>query len=261
MLTAQPAAAEAIIDAEQDPEVTADQHEGYGPQSPRDIDHPAGDNPQVFGLAPEATKMTLCNIHLHESAEHKGGDFTTPAKAASDTSGFRYDGTLTAAERAPLNIQIGQGENGELVPGDTIEAHFVYSTARATLGQGLGNCFTEATQNPQLRVEAVIAVLVNDADATDFTQLAQIEDQNGLAQLPNLPDDLGAPVVYNGSTTGPAYAQKASPIQVTWSVRPKVEKVDIRSLGAWLRDNPFLEVQAHGVRGLVTDPALLSQIE
>ena len=232
----------------------------YGPQSPRDLDQHAGANPQVFGLAPEASKMTLCNIHLHESAEHKGGDFTTPAGTAAG-GGFGYNGSLTKTELTPPPHKIGASDTGDLVPGDTIEAHFVYSTARATLGKGLASCFTKATQNPQLRVEAVVGVLVNDVNAVDFTQLTRIEETEGQNQLPNLPGDLGAPTVYNGSTTGTAYDDKSSPVQVTWSVRPKVAKIDIGSLDRWFQGNPFAETQAHGVRDLVTDPALLSQIE
>ena len=232
---------------------------GYGPQSPRDIDHHEGNNRQVFSFAPEAAQMTLCNIHLHESAEHKGGEFTRFATDGIAT-GFVYDGTLTPAERAPLDRIIGAGETGGLMPGDTVEVHFVYSTAHALPGHGLQSCFTEETQNPQLRVEAVIGVLVNDPAAGDFTRIARIEDIDGLNQLPDLPGDLGTPTVYNGSTTGEDYDLKGSPVQVTWSVRPKVAKIGIRSLATWFAENPFGENHAHHVRNLVTDPELLSQI-
>ena len=237
---------------------------GFGPQSPRDIDQHEGSNPQVFGFAPEATRMTLCNIHLHESAEHKGGEFTTYAgdrDARGDETGFKYDGTLSAAELAPLDHKVGEGENGDLIPGDTVEAHFVYSTAQATPGPGLTSCFTDAVHNPQLRVEAVVGVLVNDPDAADFVDMARFQNVGGLNQLPNLPGDLGMFMVYNGSTTGAVYDEKGSPVQVTWSVRPKVVKIDITSLDGWFKDNPFHEQSAHHVRNLVTDPALLSRIE
>ncbi|MBP9714737.1 MAG: hypothetical protein KBD60_13805, partial [Sterolibacterium sp.] len=50
---------------------------GFGPQSPRDIGVKDGNNLRAFGEAPAASEMTLCDIHLHENAEHKGGDFTT----------------------------------------------------------------------------------------------------------------------------------------------------------------------------------------
>lgn len=233
---------------------------GYGPQSPRDIDHHEDNNRQVFSFAPEAAQMTLCNIHLHESAEHKGGEFTTYA-GDGHGSGFSYDGTLTPAELAPVAAKVGDGENGDLAPGDTVEAHFVYSTAKAIPGPTLQSCFTEATHNPQLRVEAMIGVLVNDPDADDFTQIARFESLDGLNQLPDLPADLGAPTVYNGSTTGEDFDLKGSPVQVTWSVRPKVAKIDIGSLARWFADNPFQENHAHPVRNLVTDPDLLSQIE
>ncbi len=91
--------------------------------------------------------------------------------------------------------------------------------------------------------------------------MATIEQINGLNQVPNLPDTLGTPVVYEGSTTGPGYNEKGSPFQVTWSVRPQVAKVNIGSLGDWLEDNPFDEDHAHGVRNLVLNPDLLSAID
>jgi hypothetical protein len=47
-------------------------------------------------------------------------------------------------------------------------------------------------------------------------------------------------------------------LQVSWSVRPDVIKVDITSVGAWYADNIFGEDHAHGVRNLVLNPALLS---
>lgn len=61
----------------------------------------------------------------------------------------------------PVEIStVGDSEHGDSVPGDTIEIHFVYSTAQATLGPGLGTCLSDAIGNPQLRVEAVVGVLV-----------------------------------------------------------------------------------------------------
>ncbi len=52
---------------------------GFGPQSPRDIDQSYGVNQRVFGTAPNRSQLNLCNIHFHENAEHKGGNFTTYA--------------------------------------------------------------------------------------------------------------------------------------------------------------------------------------
>jgi len=174
-------------------------------------------------------------------------------------TGFKYNGDLTAAEMAPVGHKIGESEHGDLVPGDTIEIHFVHSTAQATLGSSLSTCLSEAIGNPQLRVETVVAVLVSDG-GTDFTKMAQIKEVNGLNQVPNLPNDTGTPVVYDGSTTGPSYNEKGSPFQVTWSVRPKVVKLNINSVDTWMKDNPFGEDHAHGVRNLVVNPDLLSQI-
>ncbi len=235
---------------------------GFGPQSPRDISSVHGTNSRSFGTAPEVEHMTLCDIHFHENAEHKGGQYTTYAGNGDGHgygTGFKYDGDLTEAELADIDVVVGESEHGDLVPGDTIEIHFVYSSAQATIGNGLGTCLSDAIGNPQLRVEAVVAVLVSEGGA-EFGEMANIEEYDGLNQVPNLPGDLGTPVVYNGSTTGPSYNEKGSPFQVTWSVRPEVIKLNIGSVDAWLHDNPFEEDHAHGVRNLVMNPDLLSPI-
>jgi hypothetical protein len=49
----------------------ANQCIGAGPQSPRDIDNPAGSNSVKFETAPLIEEMNLCNIHFHRNAEHK----------------------------------------------------------------------------------------------------------------------------------------------------------------------------------------------
>ena len=68
---------------------------GYGPQSPRDIGSDAGSNPRVFEAAPSYRQMNLCNIHFHEGAEHKGGQFTKYAGNGDGEgygSGYLYSG-------------------------------------------------------------------------------------------------------------------------------------------------------------------------
>lgn len=104
-------------------------------------------------------------------------------------------------------------------------------------------------------------VLVNDPEAMDFVDLAKVEVVDGYWQAPNIPGSTGAPITYLGSTTGPDDNEKPSPFQVTWSVRPQVIKVDINSVSAWYQDNIFDEHHAHGVRNLVENPALLSEIQ
>jgi hypothetical protein len=237
---------------------------GAGPQSPRDIGNKTGSNRRKFGNAPVRQAMNLCNIHLHKNAEHRGGDFTTYAGNGDGTgngTGYRYDGKLTKAELAPFMAAPDASEHGNIATGDTIEIHFVYSGADVSPGATLAACTSEAITNPQLRVETIVAVLVNDHAAADFVQLAAVQMDNGYFQVPNLPENLGDPVNYAGSTTGPDYNEKASPFQVTWNVRPKVLKIDIKSVAAWLGKNPFNEEHAHGVRNLVLDPELLSPID
>lgn len=195
----------------------ATSEKGFGPQSPRDIDAHIGTNNRTFSQAPAVTEMALCDIHLHENAEHKGGEFTTFAGNGDGHgygTGFKYDGSLTDEELSPIDYVVGDSEHGNLAPGDTIEIHFVHSSAQATIGNSLGTCLSDAIGNPQLRVEAVVAVLVTVGGA-DFTEMAMISELNGLNQVPNLPTNLGTPVVYAGSTTGPSYNEKGSLFQVT----------------------------------------------
>ena len=113
---------------------------------------------------------------------------------------------------------------------------------------------------PELRVEAQVFVLVNDPNALDFGKLAEHGQKNGLHQALNIPADTGRPVQYAGSTTGPSYNEVGSPFQVSWSVRPKVAKVNIASVGEWCKGNAFDEDHAHGVRNLVTNLELLAPI-
>lgn len=234
---------------------------GFGPQAPRDIDSVEGRNPVIFSAAPPRQQMNLCNIHFHKNAEHMGGEFTTYAGNGNGhgyLSGYRYSGTLTPLEVRPLNEEICPSEHGGLYPGDTIEVHYVYSTARVLPGPTLKSCLSDSINNPQLRVEAQVYVLVNDDEAADFKKLTRHGVVNGYQQALNIPDYTGQPVEYEGSTTGPGYNEKGSPFQVTWSVRPKVARVNIRSVGKWCKGNAFKEDHAHGVRNLVINPDLLS---
>ncbi|GGY47529.1 hypothetical protein GCM10011297_20420 [Bacterioplanes sanyensis] len=240
------------------------QGKGFGPQSPRDIDNGTGNNAIQFGPAPAFTQMNLCNIHFHKNAEHKGGEFTRYAGDGDGQgfgTGYQYTGQLSAAELAPTTQPVCPSTHGGLVPGDTIELHYVHSTAQVRPGPTLGACLSDAIKNPQLRVETQVYVLVNDDSAADFTELTAIGERNGYHQALNIPSDTGIPVQYAGSTTGPGYNEKGSPFQVSWSVRPEVKKVNIESVGRWCGNNVFNEDHAHGVRNLVTNPELLSNIQ
>jgi len=236
---------------------------GFGPQSPRDIDAKAGSNARIFSAAPAHTAMNLCNIHFHKNAEHKGGEFTTYAGNGDGhgyLSGYKYNGTLTAAELAPAKHEICPSAHGALSSGDTIEVHYVHSTADITPGPTLGSCLSESIGNPQLRVETQVYVLVNDKNALDFGKLTDISTKGKGAQATGIPSNTGAAVQYTGSTTGPGYNEKGSPYQVSWSVRPNVAKVNIETVGDWCKGNVFNEDHAHGVRNLVQNPDLLSEI-
>lgn len=236
---------------------------GFGPQSPRDIDKVDGSNAVTFATAPHHTEMNLCNIHFHKNAEHRGGEFTQYAGNGDGQgfhSGFKYSGQLSQSETEPTNGAICPSKHGGLHPGDTIEVHYVHSTANVTPGPTLGACLNDATKNPQLRVETQVYVLVNNEAALNFGTLAAHGERQGFQQALEIPENTGDPVQYLGSTTGPSYNEQGSPFQVTWSVRPKIAKVDIASVGRWCESNVFNEDHAHGVRNLVKHPSLLSII-
>ncbi len=234
-----------------------------GPQTPRDITSLAGLNPVTFPLAPAAEELNLCNLHTHTNAEHKGPGFSVFVND-SDSGGYACNDAaeLTAAElEDPFD---GNGPYGGVKPGDTIEVHWVYSSCPVAPGEGLGSCLSEGCDDPLLRVEAQVFLVVNDPDALDFADFGyEPPAGDGLHQPRALPAGTGTPVVFRGSTTGPSYTQsQCSPMQVTWSVRPQCARVDVASLHRWAEQgNVFNESKSHGVRQLVTAPELLSPIE
>lgn len=229
----------------------------YGPQTPRDISNKTGENPITFSVAPNAEKMNVCNIHFHENAEHKASGFSIYAGDGHEgyNSGYQcgMSSELSAAELAPTSETICGSEHGDLQPGDTIEVHWVHTSCDVEGGPTLGACVSESCANPVLRVETQVFTLVNDSDALDFNDLKLAKD---------LPTNTGAAVEFLGSTTGPKFSEHScSPYQVTWNVRPQCAKLDINSVGQWCKDNIYKEDHAHGVRKLVTNPKLLSEIQ
>lgn len=258
------AAPEAIVEAEIAEEALPMEEaalcEGFGPQTPRDISLTSGTNDVLFGLAPPATELNLCNVHTHTQAEHKAPGFSVFA-GPGPNGGFQCNETadLTAAE-----LTAAPGTYEGVVPGDTIEVHWVHSSCPVQPGEGLGSCLSDGCDDPFLRVEAQTFLVVNDADALDFLDFADtVETDAGLWQASAIPSDTGAPVQFRGSTTGPSFDQQTcSPLQVTWNVRPMCAKLDINSLHRWAESgNVFNETKSHGVRELVTAPELLSAIE
>jgi len=256
--------ADSVINQQRSKLAQSTRDKGFGPQSPRDIDTAAGNNNRLFSEAPAYTEMNLCNIHFHKNAEHKGGEFTVYAgngDGHGNLSGYKYSGALNKKDLMPVHEEICPSEHGALYPGDTIEVHYVHSTANIVPGPTLKSCLSEAINNPQLRVETQVYVLVNDDSALDFAKLTAHGVKNGYQQALNIPDNTGTPVQYDGSTTGPGYNEKGSPFQVSWSVHPKVARVNIKTLGQWCKGNEFKEDHGHGVRNLVINPNLLSQIK
>jgi len=237
--------------------------EGFGPQAPRDIDNVAGENEQNFSFAPRYEEMNLCNIHFHNNAEHKAKDFSIYAGEGEHGHGGGYQcnngKSLSKKELSAPATDVCKG----LKSGDTVEVHWVHSSCKVKPGQGLEACLSESCANPDLRVETQVFILVNDPSALNFKDFAYDGNiANGVHQAKALPSNTGEPVEFLGSTTGPKYtAQQCSPLQVSWSVRPQCAKLDISSLGEWCKDNVFSEGHAHGVRKLVTNPKLLSEIK
>lgn len=251
----------AVVKAQNDALEKNTDGKGFGPQSPRDLAQKSGQNMRTFSPAPRYQQMNLCNIHMHKNAEHKGGEFTLYAGTGDGhgfESGYKYAGQLSRSESRPLGAGVCKGDHGALQVGDTIEVHYVHSTAQVKPGPTLAACLSESDMNPQLRVEAQVFVLVNNSQAADFLRLMAVGERSGYQQALNIPRTTGTPVQYAGSTTGPSYNEKGSPLQVTWSVRPKVMKVDATTVDQWCKDNPFRENHAHGVRNLVRSEKLLS---
>ena len=233
--------------------------EGYGPQTPRDIDKVAGENKRIFTVASKYTDLNLCNIHFHTNAEHKAKDFSIFA-GEGEYGGYQCNmsKSLTKAELAEPAKNACKG----IKPGDTIEVHWVHSSCDVKPGEGLGSCLSASCANPDLRVETQVFTVVNDPSANNFNDYSNSDKPvNGYYQAKSLPSKTGKPVQFMGSTTGPKYSeQQCSPLQVAWSVRPKCAKVDINSLSKWCESNAFKEDHPHGVRKLVVNTKLLSKI-
>lgn len=241
------------------PPLGAEVCQGFGPQTPRDIAGKAGANPVTFAPAPPAAEMNLCNIHFHKNAEHKGPGFSDFAGTGT-YGGYRCNGSAPPSGKAPSKGDDVACEN--VRPGDTIEVHWVHSSCDVEPGPELDACSSEACLNPQLRVETQVFLVVDDAGAADFEAFSNAaQPVNGRFQARAFPSGTGEPVTFLGSTTGPKFDERTcSPLQVTWSVRPRCARVDLGSLQRWCKENVFKERRAHGVRPLVTDPRLLSEI-
>lgn len=237
--------------------------EGFGPQTPRDIDQAAGENKQIFSLAPNYQSMNLCNIHFHSPAEHKAKDFSVAASSDPTDSALGYQcqmsQLLTRAEFASSEKNFCKGVKS----GNTIEVHWVYSSCDVQPGKSLNACLSEQCTNPNLRVETQVFVVVNNPAALNFKDFAYAgKSVDGYHQTKSLPKNTGKPIEFLGSSSAAEFtAEHCSPLQVSWSVRPQCAKVDINSLSDWCRENAFKEDYAYGVRKLVTQPKLLSKIE
>lgn len=235
--------------------------QGYGPQSPRDIANTAGLNTTAYSFAPAADALSLCNIHTHTNAEHKGPGYAIVS--TEEQGGYKCNNSATLTAEELEDPTHGHGAYHGVKPGDSIEVHWVYTSCAVEPGKGLGACVSDACANPELRVEAQVFLLVNDEQALDFADFTYAGHRvDGRPQPKGLPQSGGAPVVYAGSTTGPSFDQQnCSPYQVTWSVRPQCAKLDIASLHRWAAmGSVFEEEHSHDVRQLVTAPALLAPI-
>ena len=213
-------------------------------------------------MAPTADKLNLCNIHTHTNAEHKGPGFSIYA-GSGDDGGYQCNQTPRLTEAQLADPSEGKGAFKGVKPGDTIEVHWVHSSCPVAPGEGLGACLTDDCDNPLLRVEAQVFLVVNDPSAANFQDFAYAnQNAAGFHQAKSLPSGTGQPVLFRGSTTGPSYTQsECSPAQVTWNVRPACTMLDINSLNRWASNgNPFKETKSHGVRQLVTAPELLAPI-
>lgn len=145
--------------------------EGFGPQTPRDIDNKAGENKRSIARAPAYKEMNLCNIHFHTHAEHKAKAFSIFAGEGEHGHGGGYQcndtNKLTKAELTEPAENFCKG----LKPGETVEVHWVHTSCDVKPGKGLGSCLSESCSNPDLRVESQVFLVVNDKSAMDFTKM------------------------------------------------------------------------------------------
>jgi hypothetical protein len=225
---------------------------GAGPQAPRDVTMARGSNRITFAKAPPAGEMHLCDIHFHKFAEHRASGFLEQA-GEGNHRGYVCNG------RAPQAGHEAAGEGCQGISiGDTIEVHWVFTTCDVAPAPTLDSCFTDTCQNPQLRVEARVFYLTDDAAAAEFGKFAG--DSSGRVSLPQAE----RAVEYLGATTGDKYNDgTCSPFQVTWNVSSVCRALELQSINAWCgKDkNAFKEDHAHGVRQLVTAPELLAPIQ
>ena len=234
-----------------------------GAQSPRDIMRSEGGHAGLSSKPRASTAMHLCNIHMHSSAEHKGPGFNILAKPPQHASGYLCNETFDLSPEMLKDTHKGQGAYKNVKPGDTIEVHWVFTSCDIKPGPGLGSCLNDHCDNPLLRVESQVFLLVNDRKAADFNAYTLNEEKAfGFYQPKQLPEGTGTPVLYLGSTTGGNYESPiCSAAEVSWSVRPKCALLDIDSLHQWVAsDNVFNEDKPHASRTLVTDTALLSKM-
>jgi len=224
---------------------------GAGPQSPRDIAATKGSNKVVFNTAPDYKDMNLCNVHFHRNAEHKASSYSEFVKDG-DHSGWACKQPSAARLAKGSHVEYNHCEG--IAPGDTIEVHWVYTTCDTTsegvkpLGGGLGACMTEICPNPQLRVEAQVFVL-EEGGKLKFNDKEPVTPEGDIVR-------------YIGSTTGTSYSNDhCSQFQVNWNVRNSCESLDIKDFSNWCAHNKYNDHHAHGVRELVTSPALLSPIK
>jgi len=229
-----------------------------GPQAPRDIRNSSGTNATSFDAAPAASAMHLCDIHFHRNAEHRAAGYSRLA-GNGNNAGYICNGS-TPAKHATGAGHADHADHGcsGIAAGDTIEVHWVYTSCDVQPGPALTSCFTDTCKHPKLRVEARVFHLTDNASDAKFGDFSDYS--SGSVVLPPATD----PVHYAGSTTGPSYNDATcSPFHVTWNVSSACQNLNLETINKWCgkSHNDFQEDHAHGVRALVTDPALLSTIK
>ena len=95
--------------------------------------------------------MNLCNNHFHKNAEHAGGKFTQYVGNGDGQryqGGYLYSGKLTAQQLQPVSKNVCPSKLGGLQSGDTIEVHYVHSSAQIKPGATLGACLNGSINPP-----------------------------------------------------------------------------------------------------------------
>lgn len=262
-----------------------------GPQSPKDLTTDRISDGNRFSAAPvmhrkQMNDMELVNVHFHLGAEHKSDAYNSNAVSDSGTTftagghdvraGWWATGTAadfhsTRASATPVGSPCE-----DLYVGDTIEVHWVHSSAGKQaagsddpegthLTDGLGNAANGRNLlNPMLHVEGTVYSIVSDDTAETVFDPGKNEPEKNKTLLDYHMPKAGENdyVRYVGSSTGQSFTgnfaakdQLCSPYVINWGVDLRLHKVKnttmVELCQALKKNNIVTDLKPHGSRVLL----------